>query len=150
MEYIYYSNERGNIFALFADEYLKFYDKDPPSKFCCNLEYLLFAHQILGICSSANCTICEEIHSATKEAILKGSCTDDLKQSSTQNMYFVSRERMKYYKNGTNTLYPGLFCSLIRDGAYQSSFVLFHFITKTKNERLKAVKVGLIGIVKHQ
>lgn len=66
-------------------------------------------------------------------------------------MEFVTRERREYYKKRDRALLqPEQFCSIIVDGADQSAFGLPQFVTKTKDERGRSLKVCTIGVLEHK
>jgi len=98
----------------------------------------------------SKCTICEEIDSAIKSAIVSHADTTEFKKRKAAHLNAIRRERIEYKKKRDRSiLHPDQYLSMIIDGADQSAFGLPHLTVVTKDDRGQALKVRLVGVLHH-
>ena len=127
--------------------------KDPPRrhyflrtwKRCCPYIKIRKRHRF------AICTQCEELRMAIRSAVEKRQPTEILRAQKRSHNEFIRRERREYRKKCERAiLQPYEYCSIVIDGADQSTFGLPHFTVVTKTARGHSLKVKLVGLLQHK
>ena len=145
--------QKRMVYEIFVDEYKILYPQTTvPSpdyflvtwKNCCP-KIKVRKHSVF-----TKCERCEELRDALAHATAHRRCTSDLRDQITAHLNMMRRERLEYKKKRDMAiLQPQRYLSFIVDGADQSAYGLPRFETTTKGERGHAMKVRLIGVLRH-
>lgn len=88
------------------------------------------------------------IEAAAVASALVLICTEYLRAFKMRNVTMAMKERMESEKKQVEAFqFHEMFCSFIVNAVDQSSFGLSQFVTKSKDERARALRVRLIGLL---
>ncbi len=144
--------QKREVYSHFLSEFKRLYKSEPPSPHYFLTVWKSNCRHIKVRRSSrfTVCDTCEQLRATLRETVLKGGDTSALKARTREHLKMVSDERMEYQmKRDRTRLEPSSYCSVIVDGADQSSYGLPHFTTKTKSTKGESLKVHLIGALEH-
>ncbi len=147
-------HQRKDLYPLFVKEFQRLYTSTNPA----SPQY--FRRVWKRDCSHAKVlktsrfTTCErsgDLRRETRDAIINGRCTEDIRKQRKKHLNFIAAERLAYQtKKNRGRLQSSNYLSIIIDGADQSAFGLPHFTTTPKSQRDHALKVKLIGLLEHR
>lgn len=146
--------QKHHVYESFAIEYPRLYNCDFPTE--------SFSHGSDAVTVTTSKLIkqndlhdvdavCDELARRLRDAIDTYNDAESLKASKMKDIRTVVHERAEYRKKQEKAvLFSNKYCLTILDGADQSGFGWPHSVTKSKNERGHALRIRLIGLLKHR